>query len=320
MGDKIVGFGGLNNEAGWLDSLVALQLSSSQQSFQWLPTPPNNAGPTPRDKLSSIALGNDKLVIFGGFGPTELEDEDVDIEDEDEDQGPTADFIWFNDVWVLDVTRWEWHSVQVVGQSPTPRAAAAMAHVGGGVGYLFGGRGATGRLDDFYRFTLSESATAESGRFKIVWEVITAAAGSSSSSSAAASKPSARSFHSMAAVSPNRLVLYGGMDVNDVQLNDLHIYDIERQAWYKPSGYQRLDSIAQVLIETKPPEVAANSNSSTTPAPPAPFSHKGGSTKMAYDEKNRLLYLFGGSSSTELLVINAKPIVELPSSSLPSQS
>jgi len=321
-GDKIVGFGGLNNETGWLNTVVALQLWP--QPLQWLPTtaPSNNSNdnnntPTPRDKLVSFAFGDDKLVIFGGFGPTELEEEEID--DDDEDEGPSADFTWFNDAWVLDTRRWEWQRVEVVG-APVPRAATALAHIGGGVGYLFGGRGAAGRLDDFYRFTFTPGSSDENqGRPKIVWESLGGVAGGNSDASST-SKPCARSFHSMVAVSPSRLVVYGGVDVNDVQLNDLHIYDVERQAWYKPSGYQRVDSIAQVVQKSSSESSAASNNTNNnTPAPPAPFSHKGASTKMAYDDKNQLLFLFGGSSSGDLLVINAKPIVDLPSSSLPSQ-
>ncbi len=50
------------------------------------------------------AVSDNELLFFGGFGPqnSSEEDEDEEDEDEEEDDGQTANFQWFNDVYILN--------------------------------------------------------------------------------------------------------------------------------------------------------------------------------------------------------------------------
>ena len=68
--------------------MILLVLSETKQ---WQKIACNGVPPSPRDKLTCVAMGT-KILFFGGFGP--LEDADT--------EGDGADFGWFNDLFRFD--------------------------------------------------------------------------------------------------------------------------------------------------------------------------------------------------------------------------
>lgn len=108
------------------------------RTFTWSQPSTTGSPPTPRDKHTSIRLGN-KVYIFGGFGPEPEAsseaageettkglddlDEEADEWETDEEEGPGGrpggmDFTWYNDLHVFDVSTGEWSEVETTGHVP----------------------------------------------------------------------------------------------------------------------------------------------------------------------------------------------------------
>ena len=62
------------------------------ETKQWQNIACSGVPPSPRDKLTCVAMGT-KILFFGGFGP---------LEETDTSQEGGADFGWFNDLFSFD--------------------------------------------------------------------------------------------------------------------------------------------------------------------------------------------------------------------------
>ena len=153
--------------------------------------------------------------------------------DEAEGRGPSVNMGWFDETYALDLATWYWTKMpKEEGTASVPARAAHGACVvdltgegaGGGVGMLvFGGRTATGRVND-------------------VW-LLDGTVGTWKEPVASGRPPSARSFHSCvslgapAALPPSASIIpggcpaslgtvmavFGGLDTASHHLNDLHL-------------------------------------------------------------------------------------------------
>ena len=77
--------------------LLACYFCTVSETKQWKNITCKGVPPSPRDKLSCVAMGT-KIIFFGGFGPLEnLETEKSEQEE--------AEFGWFNDLFSFDTGR-----------------------------------------------------------------------------------------------------------------------------------------------------------------------------------------------------------------------
>lgn len=202
VGMKLYVFGGLSRDCGWLNDLHAFDTETKQ----WQNITCKGVPPSPRDKLSCVAMGT-KIIFFGGFGPLEnLETEKSEQEE--------AEFGWFNDLFSFDTENCTWEKLtpSFTG-SPTPRAAHGMCAVGSRL-VIFGGRDSVGRKNDIFVLdtdTMEWISKPTSGR-----------------------QPEPRSFHTCTAVG-NRVVVFGGRSLENAHFDDLHIFDTDTNEWLQPS-------------------------------------------------------------------------------------
>ena len=175
--------------------------------------------------------------------PSEPKEEDEEGEEAGEGRGPSVDLGWFADVFALDLSTMRWTKLTTCGHAPPAAPAASSAAEGGGSGVwgalakraaaaqprtpaaraahacalltlpgaapamvLFGGRAATGRLSDTWLLEGLDTPTP-------TWR----------QPELSGSAPSARSFHTCAAVIPGCVAVFGGLDVAGVHQNDLHL-------------------------------------------------------------------------------------------------
>ena len=241
-------FGGLSQLSGWLNDVFVY----NTETKVWREVVSSN-GPSPRDKIASVAIG-DKMYVFGGFGPVPDDEADVDIlpddgDDEYEDLDElqevrncqdAANFTWSNHMYIFDTITEEWSCVtnNGVAVTPTPRAAHTLSLIKNKTGkdylFMFGGRDAQSRKNDLWKFDVSEN----------VWEEC----------KGLGCPPEPRSFHA-AASAEHRLVVYGGRGTKDQHFNDLHIYDTESNEWLQPGCLAENDDIQSIL----PPAVGLHS-------------------------------------------------------------
>ncbi|XP_078380436.1 kelch domain-containing protein 1-like [Oculina patagonica] len=203
VGSKLYVFGGLSRDCGWLNDLYAFDIETKQwENIAYKGTPPS-----PRDKLTCVAMGT-KILFFGGFGP--MEDLDTDATEPDQ-----AQFGWFNDLFSFDTENCTWEKLAPSFTGcPTPRAAHGMCAVGSKL-VIFGGRDSVGRKNDLYILnteTMEWISTSTTGR-----------------------QPEPRSFHTCTAVG-NRVLVFGGRSLENAHFDDLHIFDTDTKEWLQPSS------------------------------------------------------------------------------------
>ena len=94
--------------------------------------------PSPRDKHTSVIWG-ERIVIFGGFGPA------TGVEDSEDDDDQSANFTWYNDVFLFDSknSSWDAPNVSMIG-GPVPRAAHS-ANIYKNKMTIFGGKDSKAR-------------------------------------------------------------------------------------------------------------------------------------------------------------------------------
>lgn len=229
VGGSVILVGGCSASSGFLSGAHVLDCAT----WTWT-TVTDEHGPSPRDKLSAVAIGA-RVLVFGGFGPDlsasvdeDEEDEEEGEEDEEDDEleegdgeaggrGAGASFTWFGDLYTLgkQAGTWRWSAPATHGEAPPPRAAhGAAAH--GGKLFLFGGRTSTGRVNDLYTLDAATMTWAQEA--------------------AGAVSPVARSFHTLASLHPHPLlVCFGGVSSDGTPLNDLSILDTRSAAtWAQP--------------------------------------------------------------------------------------
>jgi len=200
VGSKLFVFGGLSRDCGWLNDMHAFDTETKQ----WQKIACSDVTPSPRDKLTCVAMGT-KILFFGGFGPLE--------ETDPAQEG--AEFGWFNDLFSFDTENctWEKLSPSFTG-CPTPRAAHGMCAVGSKL-IIFGGRDSVGRKNDLFVLdteNMEWRSTPTTGR-----------------------QPEPRSFHTCTAVG-NRVVVFGGRSPENIHFDDLHIFNTDTSEWLQPSA------------------------------------------------------------------------------------
>jgi len=219
VGHKLYIFGGLSSEEGWLSDVHIFDAKTGSWSMN---VKTSGTAPAPRDKHSCCVNGN-KIYVFGGFGPQNVEEDD-DEEDEpaeaeqvkaeeDMEEDEPATFGWFNDIHVLDTDSNTWSKVEVSGTIPSPRAAFGGLCVFGNSFYIFGGRDSSQRTNDLYAFDTTTNT----------W----------SQPISSGTRPAARSFHS-ATVVGNYMVIFGGLARDNKHFNDIHLFDTTKSMWLQP--------------------------------------------------------------------------------------
>ncbi|KAL3866524.1 hypothetical protein ACJMK2_043817 [Sinanodonta woodiana] len=219
VGNKLLLFGGLSQECGWFDDVHIFDTEIS--TWQLLET--EGRRPSPRDKLQAVAFPP-FIYYFGGFGPKilpdddsdddgeEMDDEEVEVEEIQEQDG--AEFVWFNDLFVLDTSTRKWSQpMQMNLGVPTARAAHAMCGVGRNL-VIFGGRDTECRRNDLHIFNIDTRK----------WDMHLTVKGR---------LPEPRSFHTATAVG-NRVVVMGGRGNNNEHFADFHVFDTDTKEWLQP--------------------------------------------------------------------------------------
>ena len=207
---KLIVFGGLNHDKGYLEDVHALDTDTLEWSGM-LAT--SNKGPCGRDKHSAVAFG-DRVVIFGGFGmvPAPKSEEEAEASGV-QGAGGALFFGWHNDVHVLNVSSMTWEDITVEGTAPTNRAAHVACAMGKKNMLVMGGRDMRSRTNDLYMLDVEA----------MQWSTIETT-----------NTPCKRSFHMGTFLeSTGRLVIFGGVDVNGRHHNTVHSLDVT-QAIEKP--------------------------------------------------------------------------------------
>ena len=268
----VVILGGCSLEYGYLSLSTAHVYCTKKKA--WMSIQTKGTVPLPRDKHVAF-VSNNSIFVFGGFGPcsaerdchigSDINDNDVNDDDCDEleeqeeadDNGDEyghqcAEFKWFNDLHELNTSTWTWRRISTKGDTPTPRAASACCCLDDGRVLLFGGRDASGRLNDTYTLGnvgkslhLQIDDSLEWTQHKISTPLITSDRQSTIGATAGAgndkstSMPPKRSFHSMTSISsplfPNEspVFLIGGLNTNNDCCDDFHVLDVRTMTWYK---------------------------------------------------------------------------------------
>lgn len=220
VGDKLYLFGGLNQEAGWLNDMYMFDTNKKV----WTEVKSEGNKPSPRDKLQGTVV--DKCIYyFGGFGPKQTGDEQEDwedLEDDDDDDvleeertQQAAHFGWFNDLFCFDTGSNKWSQPMHMNLGvPTARAAHGMCTVGRNL-VIFGGRDTEKRTNDIHIFNVDTRK----------WEMDMKCTGQ---------WPEPRSFHTVTGVN-KRVVVMGGRSQDNQHLADCHIFDTETKEWLQPT-------------------------------------------------------------------------------------
>jgi len=207
-GSTIVVFGGLDIEKGWLNEVYLLQTDT----MTWSQPKIQGKAPSLRDKSGSVAIGN-KVYIFGGFGPS--------LESSKSTGDPfelikSAEFVWWDDIHVLNTETLTWETPVVTGMRPSSRCAVGMVALDDHSIFIFGGRDTKQRTNDLHKLTIAADGS-------LSWSAI----------NPVGVKPGERSFHSCVPCA-SKLVVFGGLSGANSHYNDIHIYDSSTNAWVQP--------------------------------------------------------------------------------------
>jgi len=199
---KLFVFGGLNTDQGWMNDLFMLDLNS----YQWISPITTGNAPSPRDKMSCCAIGQN-IYFFGGFGPQ------TSTNSEEQEEEQSATFGWFNDFYVFNTETFQWTKCNLSGDVPTPRAAFGMCALNSKI-FIFGGRDTIQRTNDLYVIDISTFSSVR----PITYGAI----------------PSPRSFHTLTSAG-NKLVVFGGMNRANMHLDDIHVFHTDVMCWTQPT-------------------------------------------------------------------------------------
>ena len=230
LGKSVVCVGGTSAERGFLNDMHVLDTDTWTWSTPIEESTLADSGFTPRDKLTAVCHGN-SVLVFGGFGPQQDgDDAGADAEDGDEEEGEEEEeeeqdgtsFSWFDQVFIAsrgDKGCWLWRHQPATGDAPSPRAAHGAACLGSCM-YVFGGRDASGRVNDSYSLDCS----------RWVW-----------SKHEAQVAPAPRSFHAFVPLPPPLLccVTFGGLAADGKSLDGLEVMDAHQQPLQWLSAQQR---------------------------------------------------------------------------------
>lgn len=253
-------YGGLDPLYGWLNDGFKYNFGTKI----WQKVNFTGSPPTPRDKIGFANLSDNKLIIFGGFGP-----QDVEMEEGEEEEDGAATFGWFNDTFIFDSSNNSWTKLDCSGEIPTPRAASGVTIVnrpkqvqtaagdanslaqfqesGDPIQYLYvmGGRDNQGsRTNDVFSLDVSS----------LTWEKHTCRG----------TAPVGRSFHSCVSIN-DKLFIFGGTTSANQVISDIHILDTRASsahAWIQPKD-QNLDISKQPNPRAFHATITTNENDDT---------------------------------------------------------
>ena len=213
--DSIIIFGGFADAFGRSSIVFELNLIT----LQWMNLTKDDRikgrYPSERDKLICWQYQN-KIVYFGGFGPppiTDVNGHNGRFCFDKEPRGHFEGIGWNSDVCVLQCSssgKFSWFYPQIESESPSPRAAHAGCKIKN-LGYVFGGRHDTSRVNDMYYLDL-DNYTWHKMNYNSV-------------------APVGRSWHILEKMSDHHLLLYGGLDSYGETLSDIWIFDIQTGIW-----------------------------------------------------------------------------------------
>eukprot|EP00727_Mastigamoeba_balamuthi_P001155 m51a1_g11036 hypothetical protein (359) ;mRNA; f:430079-431222 len=218
VGHVALVFGGIEDtDAMWSNSLYSLDL----EEMAWARVEAAGA-PSARDKASCCALPGDRLLVYGGFGPS----------DDGLNAGVAGEvsFTWRSDAHVYDLAANTWTRVSFgPGPAPPGRCAAGMCALADGSAFVFGGRAETGgRVNDAWRLEVSGSDGT--------WTQLEAEPAPQGSSVSAHLAPAARSFHTVVSAGGSRVVVFGGLSSRATHFGDVRTGEVRdgRCAWSTP--------------------------------------------------------------------------------------
>ena len=135
IGDnKVLLFGGYSGRpspSGFLDDTWMYDLSDNT----WTNLNPSGDKPSARQGHEMVYIGNDHVLLFGGF-----------------DDG----YMYVNDTWVYDLSDNTWINLNPSGDKPLARSGHAMAYMGNDQVFLFGGYG-VGCYNDTWVYDVSDN-------------------------------------------------------------------------------------------------------------------------------------------------------------------
>ncbi len=198
--------------------------------------------PIGRGSTAVSALGNGKMLLFGGSGIFSTYFDDAWVFDRGSNTwvptignrpsgrgaagfaalgaGKTLVFggqtgnngtTFLSDGWVHDLASNSWATIP--GVQPPARMNIQMASLGNGQALLFGGTGMTGVLNDTWVYSVGKNS----------WTNITVTAG----------MPSGRSGYQLTSLNDGTLLMTGGTLANNVTPADTYLFDIATMRWSK---------------------------------------------------------------------------------------
>ncbi|XP_028390820.1 kelch domain-containing protein 2-like [Dendronephthya gigantea] len=214
VGQTLFIFGGHCLDFGHSEKLYSLDLVT----YKWKNQSDSVLGnaPLPRDKFGSWVI-DDRIIYFGGYGRSP-------------DKAYYGPFTyhehmrgWNGQVAVLhlqadDVLEWKYPKVK--GDPPQPRAAHGMTRIGK-KGYLFGGRHSVCRDNDLYCLDLDNLTW--SGRLQV-----------------SGPQPCGRSWHVFVTCGPEHILLHGGFDAFNRELEDAWLLDVNRLEWIEIDAFTKI--------------------------------------------------------------------------------
>ncbi|XP_049769129.1 kelch domain-containing protein 2-like isoform X1 [Schistocerca cancellata] len=153
-----------------------------------------------------------RLYFFGGFGPPPSYDPPF-KHVIDPSTSSLYERGWSNQLvcYCPETDSWSWPKTH--GRCPEPRAAHAADRTGSRL-YLFGGRYRGRRMSDLHCLDLDT----------MTWS-------GDLNNSLQCAKPCGRSWHSLTFISPQRAILYGGLNQMNTILNDCWVLEVPDIAW-----------------------------------------------------------------------------------------
>ncbi|XP_025103691.1 kelch domain-containing protein 2-like isoform X2 [Pomacea canaliculata] len=183
-------------------------------TFTWEQVDMDGPGMSPRDKFTAWVY-KEQIYCFGGFGRNAARDENLFSDHgtfvEDINESTVFNRCWNNQLLVLDVQARRWMNPLCKGPVPVPRAAHSAVLVHNTV-YIFGGRHLNQRMNDLHRLDLDT----------LTW---------SGQLTTGGSQPIGRSWHTMAFVCNNSLLLYGGFSQDERALDDVWLLSLVTLQW-----------------------------------------------------------------------------------------
>ena len=203
-----------------------------------------DAIPSERFGHSTAYAGDDKLVMFGGFGKNGLEGVSSLADTWEYDyitrkwtkqacetspesryshsmtyagDGKIVMFGGYDgnnilsDTWIYDVSNHTWTEYNIIDDKATLRQNHSMSYIGDGKVIMFGGKNLSNNLDDTWIYDVSNHTWTKCNTEGHL--------------------PSRRHDHSAAYVGNGKLVMFGGLDYENTELNDTWIYDTSNHTW-----------------------------------------------------------------------------------------